>query len=84
MSGESHVAGVGQPPRRTEPRPLRARKENTPKLLSTAGGDVEVSIPKFRSGSFFPELLETRRRTDKALSAVIVTASHRHESIDGR
>jgi transposase-like protein len=30
---------------------------------------VEVGIPKLRQGSFFPELLEPRRRIDKALWA---------------
>jgi putative transposase len=32
------------------------------------------SIPKLRQGSFFPELLEPRRRNDRALWAVIMTA----------
>jgi putative transposase len=42
--------------------------------LSTPAGDIEVGIPKLRTGSFFPELLEPRRRIDKALWAVIMTA----------
>jgi transposase-like protein len=37
-------------------------------------GDLELEIPKLRKGSFFPELLEPRRRIDKALWAVIMTA----------
>jgi putative transposase len=45
-----------------------------PKLLSTPAGDIEVGIPKLRKGSFFPELLEPRRRIDRALWAVIMTA----------
>ena len=47
------------------------RNGHRPKLLSTPAGDVEVGIPKLRKGSFFPELLEPRRRIDKALWAVI-------------
>lgn len=35
---------------------------------------MEVQIPKLRSGSFFPSLLERRRRIDKALHAVILEA----------
>ena len=35
---------------------------------------MELKIPKLRSGSFFPELLEPRRRIDKALWAVVMTA----------
>ena len=42
--------------------------------LSTPAGDVELRIPKLRAGSFFPSLLEPRRRVDKALWAVIMTA----------
>lgn len=44
------------------------------RLLSTPAGDVELRIPKVRVGSFFPSLLEPRRRVDKALWAVIMTA----------
>ena len=50
------------------------RNGHRPKLVSTPAGDVEVGIPKLRTGSFFPELLEPRRRIDKALWAVIMTA----------
>ena len=50
------------------------RNGHRPKLLTTPAGDIEVGIPKLRSGSFFPELLEPRRRIDKALWAVIMTA----------
>jgi putative transposase len=42
--------------------------------LTTPAGDVDLAIPKLRAGSFFPELLEPRRRIDKALWAVIMTA----------
>ena len=35
------------------------------RLLSTRAGDIELRIPKFRAGSFFPALLEPRRRIDK-------------------
>ena len=53
---------------------LTQRNGHRPKLLSTPAGDVEIGIPKLRQGSFFPELLEPRRRIDKALWAVIMTA----------
>lgn len=42
--------------------------------MSTPAGDVELEIPKVRVGSFFPSLLEPRRRVDRALWAVIATA----------
>ena len=63
-------AGPGE---RTETRTAQ-RNGHRPKQLSTPAGDVEVQIPKLRQGSFFPELLEPRRRIDRALWAVIMTA----------
>jgi transposase-like protein len=44
------------------------------KTVSSTSGDIEVKIPKLRAGSFFPSLLERRRRIDKALHAVIMEA----------
>ena len=35
---------------------------------------MELRIPKLRTGSFFPSLLERRRRVDQALFAVIMEA----------
>lgn len=45
-----------------------------PRLLSTKAGDVELRIPKLRKGSFFPSVLERRRRIDRALWAVVMEA----------
>lgn len=50
------------------------RNGHRTKTVATTAGDVEVKIPKLRSGSFFPSLLERRRRIDKALHAVIMEA----------
>ena len=50
------------------------RNGSRPRLLSTPAGDLELSIPKLRSGSFFPSLLERRRRVDQALFAVVMEA----------
>jgi transposase-like protein len=44
------------------------------RLLSTKAGDVELKIPKLRRGSFFPSILERRRRIDRALFAVVMEA----------
>ena len=43
-------------------------------MLSTKAGDVELKIPKLRTGSFFPSILERRRRIDRALFAVVIEA----------
>lgn len=37
-------------------------------------GEVELAIPKLRNGSFFPSLLEPRKRSEKALLAVVQEA----------
>lgn len=50
------------------------RNGTRPKTVSTTSGDVEIQIPKLRTGSFFPSLLERRRRIDQALYAVIMEA----------
>jgi putative transposase len=44
------------------------------RLLATQAGDVELRIPKLRRGSFFPVILEPRRRIDQALYAVVMEA----------
>jgi putative transposase len=46
---------------------------------------VELRIPKLREGSFFPALLEPRRRIDRALLAVVMEALRaRHLHPQGR
>jgi len=44
------------------------------KTVTTAAGDLTVKIPKVRTGSFFPALLQPRRRIDVALHAVVMQA----------
>ena len=43
-------------------------------MLTTAAGDLDLKIPKLRAGTFFPALLERRRRIDQALFAVVMEA----------
>ena len=50
------------------------RNRSRPRLLTTKAGDVELKIPKLRKGSFFPSVLERRRRIDQALYAVVMEA----------
>jgi hypothetical protein len=50
------------------------RNGHRSKLLDTGVGRLELQIPKLRVGSFFPTLLEPRRRIDRALLAVIQEA----------
>lgn len=61
---------------RHERTPARTNQRNgtRDRLLSTKAGDVELKIPKLRAGSFFPAVLERRRRIDRALFAVVIEA----------
>lgn len=61
------------PHERTETR-SNQRNGSRPRTLSTIAGDLELRIPKLRSGSFFPALLERRRRVDQCLFAVVMEA----------
>jgi putative transposase len=68
------TAHIGaEPHERTEARTTQ-RNGSRPKTVTTSSGDVTVKIPKTRTGSFFPSLLEPRRRIDVALHAVICQA----------
>src|SRR4051794_20071720 len=66
------VIGAG-PWERSENRTAQ-RNGSRARTLSTTAGDLELRIPKLRTGSFFPCLLERRRRVDQALFAVIMEA----------
>jgi transposase-like protein len=56
------------------PERLTHRNGHRPRTLSTKAGDLELGIPKFRRGAFFPEILEPRRRIDQAMYAVVMEA----------
>ena len=58
-----------QPHERSETR-TNLRNGTRPKTITTAAGDLDLGITKLRQGSFFPCLLERRRRIDQALFAV--------------
>jgi putative transposase len=50
------------------------RNGTRPRVLTTTAGDLDLTIPKMRAGTFFPALLERRRRVDQALFAVVMEA----------
>jgi transposase-like protein len=66
------VIGAGRY-ERSEDR-VTERNGARPRLLATKACDVELRIPKLRKGSFFPSILEPRRRIDQALYAVVMEA----------
>ena len=68
------TAHIGAAPHeRTDARTTQ-RNGYRPRTVTTGTGDVTVKIPKTRTGSFFPSLLEPRRRIDVALHAVVMQA----------
>src|ERR671921_2103746 len=62
---------------RGERRPAdRATHRNgyRPRRWDTRAGEIELQIPKIRQGSYFPSILEPRRRSEQALLGVIQQA----------
>lgn len=56
------------------PNRLARRNGYRDRMWETRVGEIPLSIPKLREGSFFPSLLEPRKRSEKALLAVVQTA----------
>jgi transposase-like protein len=73
IEAEATAVIGARPHQRTESRTAQ-RNGHRPRLLATPAGDLELAIPKLRTGSFFPSLLERRRRIDRALFAVVMEA----------
>jgi putative transposase len=73
IDAEATAAIGAAPHQRTDGR-VAQRNGYRDRLVTTAAGDVELRIPKLRAGSFFPSLLERRRRIDQALFAVVMEA----------
>ncbi|MFE2584850.1 IS256 family transposase [Streptomyces sp. NPDC059378] len=65
---------IGAGPGEHSDRRTTWRNGHRERLLTTHAGDLELKIPKTRTGSFFPSLLERRRRIDRALFAVVMEA----------
>jgi hypothetical protein len=54
------TAVIGAGPHERTPARVTQRNGYRDRLLTTAAGDLELRIPKLRTGSFFPSLLERR------------------------
>ena len=67
-------AFIGAAPFERGPGRTTHRNGTRPRTLSTTAGDLELTIPKLRQGTFFPAMLERRRRVDQALFAVVMEA----------
>ena len=53
---------------------LTRRNGYRPRRWDTRVGTIELEIPKLREGSYFPSLLEPRRRSERALVSVVTQA----------
>lgn len=67
------LTGVAHGERAPERR-LTSRNGYRERRWDTRVGTIELAIPKVRDGSYFPSLLEPRRRAERALLAVIQEA----------
>lgn len=68
------AAVIGAGPFERTPDRTTQRNGTRSKTLTTTAGQLDLRIPKLRQGSFFPSLLERRRRVDQALFAVVMEA----------
>lgn len=68
------TAQIGAGPHERSDLRTNQRNGHRARVMSTGAGDVELAIPKLRTGSFYPSLLERRRRIDQALHAVVMEA----------
>lgn len=68
----SEQIGAGQYER--SPERVTRRNGYRPRQWETRVGQIPLRIPKLREGSYFPSLLEPRKRSEKALLAVVQEA----------
>ena len=66
------IIGAGRYER--SPNRKNHRNGHRERMWETRVGEIPLMIPKLREGTYFPSLLEPRRRAEKALLAVVQTA----------
>ncbi len=62
------TAVIGAAPHERSETRSGQRNGHRPRVLTTTAGDLELQIPKLPVGSFFPSLLERRRRSTRRCS----------------
>lgn len=65
---------IGAAKHQRTPERTNQRNGTRERPWNTRVGRIELQIPKLRHGSYFPSLLEPRRRAEKALLSVIQQA----------
>src|SRR5215213_4948257 len=72
---EAEVAAqIGAELGEVSPERVTHRNGYRPRPWQTRAGEIELAIPKLRSGSYFPSFLEPRKRSEQALVAVVQEA----------
>ena len=72
---EAEVSGqIGAGLHEKAPERTTHRNGYRERTWQTRAGEIELAIPRLRSGSYFPSFLEPRSRSEKALVAVIQEA----------
>src|SRR3954469_1458597 len=72
---EAEVAGqIGAELGEVPDERVTQRNGYRPRRWDTRVGEIELAIPKLRSGSYFPSFLEPRKRSEQALVAVVQEA----------
>ena len=72
---EAEVSGqIGAGLHEKAPERTTHRNGYRERLWQTRAGEIELAIPRLRSGSYFPSFLEPRSRSEKALVAVVQEA----------
>jgi putative transposase len=69
----SEVIGAERGERRPEDR-LMHRNRYRARRWDTRAGEIELQIPKIRQGSYFPSILQPRKRSEQALVSVVQQA----------
>src|SRR3954453_13172936 len=69
----SELIGAAHGERRPEDRATH-RNGYRPRRRDTRAGEIELQIPKIRQGSYFPSILQPRKRSKQALVSVVQQA----------
>src|SRR5262245_7600826 len=81
MSAEADAV-CGAPYRMPSPDRVNVRNGYRHRDFDTRAGTLDLSIPRLRQGTYFPDwLMERRRRAEAALTSVVATTSLRADSI---
>src|SRR4051794_33512572 len=69
----SELIGAAHGERRPEDR-VTHRNGYRPRRWDTRAGEIDLQIPKIRQGSYFPSILQPRKRSEQALVSVVQQA----------